>query len=69
MEGMNHQSGESRFDWHPRYLIFTSINVSAWLHLTLAGTQESEALLLLSGPLLRSERLLQTTASPSSNMR
>lgn len=45
------------------------VNVPVWFHLTLAGTQESEALLFLSGPLLRSERLLQTTASPSSNMR
>lgn len=47
----------------------TSSNVSLWFHLMLAGTQESEALLFLSGPLLRSERLLQTTASPSSNIR
>lgn len=47
----------------------TSSNVLLWFHLMLAGTQESEALLFLSGPLLRSERLLQTTASPSSNIR
>lgn len=38
-------------------------------HLILAGRQESEALLFFSGALLRSERLLRTTASPSSNIR
>lgn len=47
----------------------SSLKVPVWFHLMLAGTQESEALLFLSRPLLRSERLLHTTASPSSNIR
>lgn len=48
---------------------FLIIIVPVESHLMLAGMQESEALLFFSGALLRSERLLRTTASPLSNIR